>query len=280
MLRTACFCLVAIFMLPPASATQWDSLAPNLSEAAQQSAGIREKKIQQELASLKDHPWAGEYYYGDGLGVNVTLMISPENGFVFHWYGCLGLYDLNYGSLEISGGTIRLLLTYPNKREGYQGIAPELIPVQWGKRHYLIPSDGFLKLANAVNAGTEPDRIFGGISYQFLLRRGDEKKRVSGRPPIPQEYAAFLLKKPIVAKITSVGESHLNESWRITDISLNVGIADSLKKGMELYVGGEESGTATVVSVQERTAQAILEQFDSTHIPSVGLKLSTRLGDE
>jgi hypothetical protein len=229
---------------------------------------------------LKGHPWAGEYYYGDGLGVNVTLMISPENGFVFHWYGCLGLYDLNYGRLEISGGTIRLFLTYPNEREGFQGIAPELIPVQWGKRHYLIPSDGFLKFANAVNAGTEPSGLFGGRSYQFLLRRGDEKKPVSGRPPIPQEYAAFLLKRPIVAKITSVGESHLNESWRITDISLNVGIVDSLKKGMDLYVGGEESGTATVVSVQERTAQAILEQFESPHIPPVGLKLSTRLGGE
>jgi len=281
MLRTASFCLVAISLVLAAPARHSDSLPPKLSRAAQHRADIQEEKIQQELTKLQDHPWAGEYYYGDGLGVNVDLAVAPQNGFVFRWHGCLGLYDLNYGSLAISGEKIRLLFTYSNKREGFQGIAAELIPVHWGDRHYLIPSDGFVKFANAVNAGTEPNRFF-GRSYEFLLRSGDEERPISGQPPLPQEYATYLLEKPITARIISAGESHLTHSSRFTGITLNVGIADGLKKGMELYVHGrgEEFGSATVVSVQEKTAQAILDQFSRAQIPSVGMNLSTRLNDE
>src|SRR5262249_43536685 len=138
------------------------------------------------------------------------------------------------------------------------------------------------KFAYAVNAGTEPSTLFGGRSYQFLLRRGDEKKPVSGQPPIPQEYASYLLEKPIAAKVISVGESRLRDSSRVTDVTLNVGTTDGLKKGMELYVHGsrEEWGSARVVSVQERTSHAILDQFPSAQIPPVGLNLSTRIEDE
>jgi hypothetical protein len=283
LLRIVCFFLGATSLVLPAYATQSESLPPKFSEAAQHAAQIREKKIQRELAKLQGHPWAGEYYYGDGLGVNVSLTIAPENGFVFRWHGCLGLYDLNYGKLDVSDGRIQLLFTYANIQEGFQGIAADLIPVQWGNRHYLIPSDGFVKFANAVNAGTEPNDPMGGRSYQFLLRRGDEKKDVSGQPPIPEEYAAYLLKRPIAAKVISVGESHLTDSSRFTHVTLNVGVIDGLKKGMELYVHGPQEGfgTATVVSVEERTSQAILDQFSDTQVPlpSVGLTLSTKLSD-
>src|SRR5262249_27504620 len=141
------------------------------------------------------------------------------------------------------------------------------------------PNNGFIRFAYAVNAGTEPNMLFGGRSYQFLLRKGDEEKPISGQPSIPQEYATYLLERPIVAKIISVGESHLSDSSRLTQVTLNVGTVDGLKKGMELYVRGEW-GTATVVSVEEKTAQAILDQFSHTQVPQVGLNLSTRIEDE
>src|SRR6267143_4128952 len=57
------------------------------SEAASET---KKKLINQELDILKAHPWAGKYYYGDGLGVNVHLSLAPKSGFVFTWNGCPG----------------------------------------------------------------------------------------------------------------------------------------------------------------------------------------------
>ena len=49
------------------------SLAADLdaktSARAQRTAKRMRKQIVSELKTLPDHPWAGEYYAGDGLGV-------------------------------------------------------------------------------------------------------------------------------------------------------------------------------------------------------------------
>src|SRR5215467_3304121 len=87
--------------------------------------------IRRELKALENNEWAGEYSFGDGLGVNVALALAPTNGFVFTWNGCLGLYDINYGEVQSSGRAVKLLFKYPNKQEGFQGIAPELLSVHW-----------------------------------------------------------------------------------------------------------------------------------------------------
>jgi hypothetical protein len=236
--------------------------------------------IRQELKQLKNHEWAGEYYYGDGLGVNVDFALAPTSGFVFTWNGCLGLYDVNYGQVQFSGGAIKLLFKYPNNQEGFQGIAPELLPVQWGKRHYLIPLSEMVQFTNAINSGTEPSSLFGGRSGSFLLKRGDEKKRVAGQPEIPKEYLSYILRKPIHAEISAVQNSRVEKSQRITTITINVGSAEGLKQGMELHVHSPSNiyDTARVTTVAEHTAEAIIEQTELTDpTPSIGWSLSTKL---
>jgi hypothetical protein len=111
------------------SQTQQNEEKTSGSSRAASQAKIR--AIRRELRHTKTD-WAGEHYYGDGLGVNVSLSLAPENGFVFTWNGCLGLYDLNYGSVAFTNGTLKLQFKYPNNREGFEGIAPELLPVRWG----------------------------------------------------------------------------------------------------------------------------------------------------
>ena len=40
------------------------------------------------------------------------------------------------------------IVPFPNKREGFQGIAEEFVPIAWGDREYLVPADdivGFCK---------------------------------------------------------------------------------------------------------------------------------------
>ncbi len=242
----------------------------------------KEELINQELETLKDHPWAGKYYYGDGLGVNVSLSLAPKSGFVFTWNGCLGLYDLNYGDVGEADRRIRFVFKYPNVRKGFQGIAPELLPVAWGDRHYLIPADKVVDFANAINAGFEPRN---NVHGRFLLRVGDELKPARGEPNIPLEFSEYLLKRPIEAQISSVKESRMEDSKRITTAVLNVGTAQGVRQGMELwvYVPSAIYGMARVTSVGSSHSEATIDQYEAdgkSHLPSLGWKLSTHAGHD
>jgi hypothetical protein len=250
---------------------------------SKESKATSEKKkrlISQELSSLKGHPWAGKYYYGDGLGVNVDLSLAPNSGFVFTWNGCLGLYDLNYGDVVEADGKIRLVLKFPNDRQGFQGIAAELTPVVWGERHYLIPADEIVNFANAINAGFEPSK---GRSWRFLLRAGDERRVVRGQPNIPAQYSDYLLKNPIRAQIASIKESHLESSSRITTVVLDVGNAQGVKQGMEFHVYSPSRifESAEIINVNPSSSEAIIIQREVDEKygrPSTDWKLSTSVG--
>src|SRR5262245_11234809 len=101
---------------------------------AEQAANLKRDQIRAEVEKLGAHPWAGEYYAGDGLGVNTVVLLAPKAGYVFEWHGCLGLYDRNYGPVAEKDGKLSLSFTFENSREGFHGIAPELVPVSWGAR--------------------------------------------------------------------------------------------------------------------------------------------------
>src|SRR5262245_17678882 len=45
----------------------------------------RYARIEDELASLGAHDWAGTYYQGDGLGCNVVLRLAPTGGATYTW---------------------------------------------------------------------------------------------------------------------------------------------------------------------------------------------------
>jgi len=264
--------------------THADDSADKLSAASVAASEAQTKKIQLEIRQLRNNEWAGEYYFRDGLGVNVRLVLAPENGFVFSWHGCLGLYDLNYGSVDFSNGSVKLLFKHTNAQRGFRGIAPELLPIRWGDRHYLIPVNEIMEFTNAINAGTEP-ALSGGRSYRFLLRRGDEKKAVRGLPRLPAEYLSNILPTPVETKISSVLQTRIEKSRRITYVALGAGTAEGLKKGMELYVHNPATvyAQATVTAVDEHSARAVIEQEEfelRDPAPSVGWRLSTKLTEE
>jgi hypothetical protein len=271
--------LLAVALIPAQLSSQAEKPTENLSAA---SIGISEaqiKRIRQELRHLnRQDDWAGEYYFGDGLGVNVSLALAPNNGFVFSWTGCLGLYDLNYGDIAFSDGAVKLLFKHPNERRGFQGIAPELLPVRWGERHYLIAADDVVKFTNAINSGTEPNTWRGGPSTEFLLRQGDEKKKVFGEPNLPNQYLSYLLKKPIQTKISSIVETRTEQSRRVTSILLDAGSANGLQVGMELYVHKPSKVwvTATVTRVDEHSSRAVIEQEMTDPSPASTWIFSTK----
>lgn len=215
-----------------------DNPAPKdkFDEAAKTLAAGKAAAIRREAADLNGHAWAGDYYEGDGLGVNRCLTLAPKGGFVFEWHGCMGCYDRNYGPVSESNGHLRLHFTFPNSRGGFQGLPDSFTPVVWGERHYLVADDGFVDFCNAFNsdpAGFRP--------HTALLRKGDEAKPLRGKPPVPPEYARYLLDRPVTASVIAVdkptprtsrfGTKHLDFT-----LTLDAGTTSGLLEGMELRV--------------------------------------------
>lgn len=225
-----------------------------LSAIADKTAKIRREAILAEIKKRGTHDWAGEYFAGDGLGVNIALTIAPRSGYVFEWNGCLGLYDRNYGAVTSTNGRIRLSFTFDNRREGFEGIAPEFVSVSWGRRRYLIPTDKVVDFCNSVNDGREPRT---GAQGSHLLRRGDEKKKAAGFPRVPKEFRAYLLTKPIEATIIAVGPRAVRPGasglrFKDTKVTLNAGTQQKLRAGMELFVIKPEKTVESVRNHQGR----------------------------
>ena len=97
---------------------------------------------------------SGQYYLGDGLGVNCSLTLEPTHRFAFAWHGCMGLYDQNQGVWSLEGDTLVVKPKKPNKREGFEGMNLRFIPVQWGKRGYLVDENEMPGFCAAAH--TEP----------------------------------------------------------------------------------------------------------------------------
>lgn len=181
----------------------------------------------------------GWYYFGDGLGVNCGLELRADGRFEFSWYGCLGEYDRNTGPYHVEKGRVVLFPEKPNIREGFQGTPTRFFPVPWGERLYLVEDERILEFCNAINQGQEPRRKVHGMVY---LRRGDEKKPVSGRPVLPKVWRDYLLETPLEGKvIDALGNRGV----------VNLGKKHGLKVGMVLTDRADENRPYVQLRVTE-----------------------------
>lgn len=240
------------------------------SPATESEFRRREDLITRELRSGNMPEWAGEFAYGDGMGVNVRVVLAPKNGFVFTWHGCMGLYDINYGTVEVRNGRVFLDFALPNMEQGFEGLAGEFLPVRWGDRVYLLAERETREFANAINAGFEPGQ---GTSGRFLLRSGGEQKVPAGRPDLPAEYLGYLLDKPIDAVVLSVLENNARSdektgfNYRSKKVQIDVGKQAGVWEGMAFHdVAPKATGeTFRVTRVDEFTSIAVSFEpfFDS-----------------
>jgi hypothetical protein len=251
------------------------------SDRIKQIAEKRAESINTELARVdSDHAWAGKYYCGDGLGVNIELLLAPQSGFVFEWQGCLGLYDRNYGTVTTRTEHVHLNCELPNDTDkGLEGTYIDFTPVRWGDRHYLIPNEKLISFCNAVNSREEPRKQSFG---SFLLRQGDEKKLAPGAPQLPSAYRQFLLEHPILAEVNKIDSATYSNGkggthWRTTTAELNIGSTNGVFKGMEFFlVWPDEVQSTQVEALSANSCTVVFTQdADSDPIPQVGWKLST-----
>jgi hypothetical protein len=198
---------------------------------------------------------AGDYYFGDGLGVNCSLTVKREGRFSFVWRGCLGIYDQNMGEAKVEAGHLILKPEKPNVREGFHGMATDYIPVRWGERLYLIPETERREFCNHVNWGGEPRD---GPHGHFYLRQGDWDKKATGLPGVPKDWDSLLLKKPLQGRVIEV----LGGGQARVDLGADSGVW----KGMDLWADTKGFGLVQVDEVGAKSSVISARYPDVTPI--------------
>jgi hypothetical protein len=230
------------------------ALPPESSLAGKQGAGA---SVQPGAVSTRPTPLfderdlPGRYYFGDGLGVNCSLVLDAKNHrFTFKWHGCMGEYDSNLGRWEMDGDVLVLMPEKPNKREGFEGMNIRYVPVQWGQRHYLVDENEMPGFCAA--AGQKDIPGFNGIhGSDYVKRDGEELPPVEGRPAIPERFREFYEKGPIKADVVRIEGK----------VVLNKGLTDRIKPGMLLAAEGHERIELKVLSVREHESVAEVSYF-------------------
>lgn len=229
--------------------------------------------IKTELATIKqredlpdDHwsrEWAGDYYTGDGLGMNVMIHIAPENGVTYTWTGCLGLYDANHGDIvETFPNGVRLALAIPVRGDCFDFISERLYFVRWGDERYLVPESQMLKLVNNFNKGGYARQSMFNIPR--LVRNNEFHRRAEtppGLPELPEKYATLLRTERVVLTVTSLtehpvrrvtGDVHVYEY----DLVLSGGADKAVFKGMEFRINANDAtGTLRITEVSDDSSQ-------------------------
>jgi len=234
----------------------------------------------------------GSYTIGHTFGFS-ALTLDADGSYVMKTSDCTmeytrsGTYVSSSKALHFEilkyvatdhGGIREINMLDPNERKGVfgkdSGEMPaefELIPITWSDRIYLIDEDDLSNFANAVNFGVEPRAELSSEPYcgSFYLRDGDQKKKVSGAPGIPDKWSSLLLRRPVVATIVS-----LKGDDKETLATLNKGSKSGLRVGMRLLTKNEEPNPwsgAQVISVT--TKSAVIRAWSGV---MVGDKLSTK----
>lgn len=219
------------------------------------------QRILGEIARLSNHPWAGEYYEGDGLGANIRISLAPDTGIAATWHGCMGLYGANRGKVAVGrDGELRFDYQRPNA-QGFGGFPDAMLPVRWGQRRYMLPGNRRMAFVNAINHGYEPR---GQMHGMFLLAEDDEKTMAEGLPDLPPAYLALIRRTPMQVRVVSIdgvdkkrSDHGCSFTYRMT---LDRGQKDGLMSGVELKPAVQPHvwETLTVVAVAAETATATM----------------------
>lgn len=229
------------------------------------------------------NPWAGEYFYGDGMGMNVSFRVAPTSSFEFIWIGCTGVWGRNWGEVAERDGLLALTFQWPHERKVPYGFDAAFIPVKWGERRYLIVPSEMKRFCNAINKGEEPRATGNGY---FLLRRDKGEQPPTTRPELPREFASMVLDAPLHGKVVevkrSVVEPRNGEPCRVTIVALDIGSKNGAWEGMELFLGDSIYGNSmTVTKCDDTRCEAEHRTHDiDAPLPAVGVKLTTRPEDE
>ena len=255
----------------------------------------RDRRIVAELAGLDRatladgdwaKEWAGTYYTGDGLGMNVTIKLAPKAGVAYTWHGCMGLYDANHGDIvEPFNDGVVVRMAINTQASIYSFMSEKLYFVRWGERRYLVPEAKMLQLINNYNEGGYARREM----YSIPLRFEEQVERTHrteppGRPQLPPEYARLIIEKPLrlkISKVTSQPPREVTPGVEVTKCAIEFegGQDQGVFIGMEMpFECGRTSGKIRIDLVNATSATGTLSlyaaQGETLELPIVGRVLS------
>ena len=207
---------------------------------------------------------AGEYYFGDGLGLNCSLTLTKQGDFVIKSSGCVS--HLEYGGrANLKGGVLSLTPNESNVPEQGRDVETEFFPVSWGTRMYLIPTKRNIEFCNDVNAGFEPRHMPYGC---YFLRDDDWKSTVAGLPTVHEPWNKYLLSKPVSGKITELIERQ--EAW------VDLGTDHGILQGMMLHAQVRHPWMSPDVTVEAVEKNRCRIKHEKYHVLEVGQGFSSR----
>lgn len=195
-LRPFLFSLVALALF---------GLLPSCNAVREMAIQSERDGIIRELDTMSNNPefpvemwareWAGEYYVGDGTGMNVLVLLGPTSDIVYTDHGCLGLYDSGSGHAEGTfdedgdGTPDGLLIKWTKHPSDHYGFGSrKWYFVRWPGpdgtegRKYFVPEDQMMHLIDNYNAGGfARDGLY--FAPQKTTRAGEGRFTWHGRLP-------------------------------------------------------------------------------------------------
>lgn len=231
----------------------------------EQAAKERKEKIEAELASLENHPWAGIYKERRFLHYQM-LYLAPESGFVHARHTDFSYIGYNYGDITCEDGRLKLSLARENHTRKSRVPETEYILIPWGEERYLVPEEKMMEFCEQFNCGW----------YPRFFRQGERWTKLVGLPEVPEEYRKYLLNEAFDAEILSVGEPSENAF----PVTLNWGSRDGLYAGMKLrvtlsdHITRFEWNSLEITAVTETQAEGIFRKHTQTPWPKEGWRIS------
>jgi hypothetical protein len=242
-------------------------------------AGIeRWRLIQAENDNSRSHQWAGDYFSGSDTH-GTYMRWSPQAGFVLaHVDKCAAsLMGLSYGTVRISPTSVEFIFEYQRSLRSHghgQAHTPTLsiikfVPIRWDNIQYLVREDEMADFGDYVGGFGRYNQEYGLLDYIPFFSRsiGEGENNYEGLPQVPPGYERFI-RRPIDAVITAVGRPRLRRSsdavgtwhyWQHTPVSVNVGSANGVERGMFFRVLSSDQGeTVKIVQVGRRSSTGVI----------------------
>lgn len=262
-------------------------LDDGFTAAEASAAAARWKAIGDELAGAKGAAWAGDYFRGSDTH-GTYLRWSPRAGFVIaHVNKCQAMVmGLVHGRVEATPELVRFfpeLDKHPAGGHGGHAAAGahagprdvlRFVPVEWRGGRVLVAEEEMADFGDYVAGLGRYNQWFDFTFLEyatFFYHTGKGAAGGSPSPVVPPDYRRFL-KKPVEARVTSVGRRILRRDYHIdgenssmtferaslTYVTIDAGVERGVKAGMILRVArdGEEEDSLLVLRAGQRASTA------------------------
>ncbi|MDQ1613238.1 MAG: hypothetical protein QOG00_3169 [Pyrinomonadaceae bacterium] len=280
MLLCACVCLAVVAGAQTDSDGRWENGitepwwfdAADFSPESVGEAQSRWQSIGAENDGAKGGGWQGDYSSG-GETHGTYMRWSPQGGYVLmNIDKCAArVMGFSYGTANASGALVEFNVVLRQRSSQTHGHAHaplpatmRFLPVTWRGVRYLIGENELTDFCDYAaglgqyNRGLGEFMIIDAVDFFYKIKdQADETDR--GLPVVPPGYERFV-KKPIEAKITSVGTGYRvidleNEWWDkfVIPVTTSAGQTSGVKRKMSLRVIGHEGfgGMDEIVEIRQ-----------------------------